>query len=473
MNKSEKITYFNSIAEKRDYWKQKNRYYYLELERLLRFIVPPKVSVLEIGCGTGDLIGHLKPARGVGVDFSPETVNIAQKKYPDYTFLVDDAEELHLNEKFDYVIMSDLVGHLSDVWQAFRELQKVTTPETRVVITYYNYLWEPLLNLGERLGLKMKQAYQNWLSLEDIENLLELNGYEVVQKGFRLLLPKDIPLLSSLLNRLMAKLPLIKKLCLVEYIVAKEKEGIREGLRKDYSSSVIIPCKDEAGNIEAAVERTPEMGKRTELIFVDGNSTDGTVEKIEEMIEKYKGKKDIKLIHQGSGKGKGDAVRKGFAAAKEDILFILDSDLTVPPEDLPKFYLAIAEGKGEFINGTRLVYQMEQQAMRHLNLVANKLFSLIFTWLLEQRIKDTLCGTKVLFRRDYEKIAQNRSYFGNFDPFGDFDLLFGAAKLNMKIVEIPIRYRERTYGEIKISRFSHGWLLLKMCGIALRKLKLN
>ncbi|MDI6792157.1 MAG: glycosyltransferase [bacterium] len=473
MNKSEKIAYFNSIAKDRDWWKQRNSYYYSELERFLRFIIPPETSLLEIGCGTGDFIGYLQPARGVGVDISPEMVTRAQKKYPEYTFLVDDAEELHLNEKFDYVILSDLVGHLSDVWQAFRELQKVTTPETRVVITYYNYLWEPLLSLGERFGLKMKQTYQNWLSLEDIENLLKLNGYEVVQKGFRLLLPKDIPLLSSLLNRLMAKFPLIKNLCLVEYIVAKEKEGIRDRLRKDYSSSVIIPCKDEAGNIEAAVERTPEMGKHTELIFVDGNSIDSTVEKIEEMIAKYKGKKDIKLIHQGLGKGKGDAVRKGFAAAAGDIFFILDSDLTVPPEDLPKFYLALTEGNGEFINGTRLVYQMEKQAMRHLNLIANKLFSLIFTWLLEQRIKDTLCGTKVLFRRDYEKIAQNRNFFGDFDPFGDFDLLFGAAKLNLKIVEIPIRYRERTYGEIKISRFSHGWLLLKMCGIAFRKLKLN
>ena len=252
--------------------------------------------------------------------------------------------------------------------------------------------------------------------------------------------------------------------------MAKEKPKSRA---KEYSCSVVIPCKDEAGNIEGCVQRTQDMGTHTELIFVDGNSTDGTVEKIEEMIKKYKGKKDIKLIHQGSGKGKGDAMKKGFARATGDILFILDADLTVPPEDLPKFYLAIAEGNGEFINGTRLVYQMEKQAMRTLNLIANKIFGIIFTWLLEQQIKDTLCGTKVLFRRDYERIAQNRSFFGEFDPFGDFDLLFGAAKLNLKIREIHIRYRERTYGEIKISMFSHGWLLLKMCLVAFRRLKLN
>ncbi|MFH0774307.1 MAG: glycosyltransferase [bacterium] len=470
MTKQEKIAYFDSIAPDRDRWKKKNSHYYSELEAFLRFVIPPDSSVLEIGCGTGDFIGHLKPKRGVGIDFSQKMVEIAEKKYPEYTFLIDDAEDLHLIEKFDYVIMSDLVGHLTDVWQAFRCLQKVTKEETRVVITQFNYFWEPLLRLGEKIGLKMPQYYQNWLSLEDIENLLNLNGYEVVQKGMRLLFPKKIPLFSNLLNRFIAKLPIIRHLCLVEYIVAKENP--RSGT-KGYSCSVIIPCKDEAGNIEGCVERTQDMGTHTELIFVDGNSTDGTIEKIEGMIQKYKGKRDIKLIHQGSGKGKGDAMKKGFAVATGDILFILDADLTVPPEDLPKFYLAIAEGKGEFINGTRLVYPMEKQAMRTLNLIANKLFGIIFTWLLEQRIKDTLCGTKVLFRRDYERIAQNRSFFGDFDPFGDFDILFGAAKLNLKIVEIPIRYRERTYGEIKIQRFKHGLLLLKMTFVAFRRLKLN
>jgi len=255
---------------------------------------------------------------------------------------------------------------------------------------------------------------------------------------------------------------------------------------------MIIPCRNEMGNIESAVERVPMMGAATELIFVDGESSDGTVEKIEEMILKYNDTKDIRLIHQtapvsagnSSGEppltppnkmlklGKGDAVRKGFDAATGDILMILDSDLTVPPEDLPKFYDAIAAGKGEFINGTRLVYQMEKQAMRTLNLLGNKFFSKVFTWLLDQPIKDTLCGTKVLFKRDYENIKANRSYFGDFDPFGDFDLLFGAAKQNLKIVEVPIRYRMRTYGDIKIERFKHGLILLKMSLIGLRKLKL-
>jgi glycosyltransferase involved in cell wall biosynthesis len=238
------------------------------------------------------------------------------------------------------------------------------------------------------------------------------------------------------------------------------------------SVTVVIPCRNERGNIESAVRRTPRMGRETDIVFVDGSSTDGTPAEIERVIAAHPEWR-ITLLHQGSGTGKGDAVRKGFAAATGDVLMILDADLTVPPEDLPKFYRALASGKGEFINGTRLVYPMERQAMRTLNLLGNKFFSLAFTWLLEQRFRDTLCGTKVLFRRDYEKIAANRAYFGDFDPFGDFDLIFGASKLNLRIVEVPVRYRERTYGVTNIRRFSHGWLLLRMCVLAFYKLKLN
>lgn len=473
MNKTEKILYFDSMAAEREKWKKRNKYYYSQLEELLKFIIPPQQSVLEVGCASGDFLANLEPAHGVGIDFSPEMIELAHEKYPNLTFERDDAEDLKLTEKFDYIILSDIIGHLYDVYQAFRELHKVTKPETRIIITHYNFFWEPVLKLGEKLGLKMKEGHQNWLSLPDIENLLDLNGFEVIKRDYRLLFPKYIPLFSTLLNKYIAKLPLIKRLCLVQYLIARPTSAGGKQTAPQYSCTVLVPCKNEKGNIEGAITRTPEMGTEQEIIFVDGSSTDGTVEKIEEMIEKYRGKKDIKLIHQGEAKGKGDAVRKGFAAAQNDILMILDSDLTVPPEDLPKFYQALTEGRGEFINGTRLVYPMEKQAMRTLNIMGNKVFSWIFTWLLGQRIKDTLCGTKVLFREDYLRIAAGRSYFGDFDPFGDFDLLFGAAKLNLKIVEVPIRYRARVYGDIKIDRFRHGWLLLKMCIVALRKLKLS
>jgi SAM-dependent methyltransferase len=459
--------HFDDLAVRRRRW----RYYHSELAQFVRFLVPAGLRVLEVGSGPGDLLAAVAPRVGVGVDLSPAMVARASAAHPHLRFAVDDAEDLHLVEPFDYVIASDLIGYLEDVQSAIEQLHRVTAPPSRVVLTYINYLWEPVLRLAQGLRLIAPQERHNWLTPGDVENLLYLSGFEVIRSGYRLLLPVWIPGVSWLANRFLAKLPGIRKLCLVQFVVARPAGHLVQP--QAHSVSVVVPCRNERGNIEGAVVRTPSMGRETELIFVDGNSTDGTVAEIERVIREYGTRRTIRLLHQGEGTGKGDAVRKGFAAASGDVLMILDADLTVPPEDLPRFYAALTTGKGEFVNGTRLVYPMEREAMRTLNLLGNKFFSMAFTWLLEQRFRDTLCGTKVLFKRDYEKIAASRDYFGDFDPFGDFDLIFGASRLNLKIVEVPVRYRERTYGTTNISRFRHGWLLLRMCAVALFKLKLK
>lgn len=469
---------------------RKISYYQKTLRSLLQMLIPKGRRVLDIGCGTGVLLKLLEPYRGVGIDSDAGKIRVAREDHQGCEFIAADLYELQTNETFDYVLMSDLVGELDDLQKAFDKLHDVTDHASRVVITHYNYIWEPLIRLACLLGIKPHQPYQNWLSLEDISNLLYLSGYEVIRKGYNLLIPIPIPLISSFVNRYIAILPLVNKLCLQEYIIARRCPSRRT--QSELSVSVIVPCRNERDNIDAAVARIPEMGCHTEIIFVDGASTDGTLEKIQAQIEMHRETKDIKLLHQVSGPagaassghdstppnrmlslGKGDAVRKGFDAASGDVLMILDSDLTVPPEELPKFYQAICEGKGEFINGTRLVYQLEKQAMRTLNIIGNKFFSLVFSWLLGQRIKDTLCGTKVLLKSDYEQIKAGRSYFGEFDPFGDFDLLFGACRSNLKITEIPIRYQARTYGDIKIERFKHGLILLRMSFFAAKKLKMT
>lgn len=468
MRKSDLITHLDSLAPTTDRWRTKNLYYHESLERILRFHIPPGSKVIEIGCGTGDLLHSLSPGRGVGIDISPRMIGIARSKYPSLVFLEGDAEDLPLSEPFDYVILSDVIGYLEDVQRAFEQIRKVCHKGSRVIVTYYNYLWEPVLRAGDRFGIKRPQPDQNWLAPPDIQNLLSLAGFQTIRIGYHLLFPLRIPLLSTLFNRILANLPALRKLCLVQVVVARPAPvAVPE---ETLSCSVIIPARNERGNIEGAVARTPTMGSRTELIFVEGNSSDGTAGEIERVIAAHPDR-EIRLIRQGDGVGKGDAVRKGFAAATGDVLMILDADLTMPPEELPKFLRALASGRGEFINGSRLVYPMEKQAMRFLNTLGNKFFSMAFTWLLDQRFKDTLCGTKVLYRTDYERIAAGRSYFGDFDPFGDFDLIFGAAKLDLKIVEVPIRYRERVYGSTQISRFRHGWLLLRMCLFALRRIK--
>jgi ubiquinone/menaquinone biosynthesis C-methylase UbiE len=466
MNKESLISYFDNSALRRDKWKKRNWYYHAALKDLIQFLIPQGQSVLEIGCGTGDLLQHARPKRGVGIDISHKMLTLAKDKYSHLEFIENDAEKIDIREQFDYVFASDLIGYLEDVEKFFRQLSKVTDSKSRVVITYYNYIWEPFLKLAEALRLKQKQPRQNWLSSKDIENVLYLGGFEVIKSGTKMIFPVYIPLISAFLNRFVGNLPLIDRFGLIQYLVARQIP--RDG--REYSVSIVIPCRNEKGNIENAIKRVPRLGIYTEIIFIEKGSSDGTYEEIERVAGEYGDRKNIRYM-KGEIDTKRDKVRQAFEAARGDILMILDADLTVRPEDLPKFYRAIASGRGEFINGSRLVYQLEDASMRFLNILGNKFFSVMFSWLLGQRLKDTLCGTKVLFKKDYELIAKNRHYFGDFDPFGDFDLLFGAAKLNLKIVEIPIRYQARTYGSTNIQRWRHGWLLLKMTFFAMRKIK--
>lgn len=459
------IEAFSRIAARRDYWKKRNRLYHRTLEDYFSFTIPEGATVLEVGCGTGDLLAAVKPSRGVGVDFSPEMIAIAQKKYPGLTFVCADAEDFSLEGQFDYIILSDLLCSLLDIQKVLRNVKRVCSLRTRVLISNYNNIWQPILEFGEKAGLTEKRPPQNWLSYADIENLLKVEGFELVKLERKLLFPMYIPGVHMVANRFLANLPVFNHLGLCFFMIARpSKEPERE-----YSVSILVPARNEKGNIENAILRTPKFGLSQEFLFVEGSSKDGTWEEILRVKEKYKDRKIIAL--KQTGKGKGNAVREGFAAATGEVLMILDADLTMPPEDLPKFYDALAKNRGDFINGCRLVYPMEKQAMRFLNLLGNKFFSLLFSFLLGQRLKDTLCGTKVLFKQDYEKIVQNRPYFGDFDPFGDFDLLFGASKLNLKIVEIFVRYRDREYGTTQISRFRHGWLLLQMSFFAALKIK--
>ncbi|MFZ5494463.1 MAG: glycosyltransferase [Verrucomicrobiota bacterium] len=436
------------------------------LAHYYNLLIPADASVLEIGCGAGDLLARLRAVRKVGVDLSAKHIEAARARLPGAEFHVQSGEFLELDERFDCIIVSDTLNYAADVQQLLDRLHTVSHEGTRLILNFHSNAWRPVLALAGGLGLRSPHPQSSWLTPADVRNLLGLARWEPVYEQRRLLLPVSALGLDHLLNRWLAPLPLVNALCLTNLCVARP---VRPGPPAARTVSVIIPARNEAGNIEAAVRRIPPMGAGTELIFVEGHSTDHTWAEIQRVAREHP-QLNIKVMQQ-PGRGKGDAVRAGFAAATGDILMILDADLTMPPEELPKFYETLAGGRAEFANGCRLVYPMEERAMQFLNLCANKAFGIIFTWLLGQPVKDTLCGTKVLSRAHYERIAANRAWFGDFDPFGDFDLLFGAAKLNLKIADVPIRYRERTYGETNIQRWKHGWLLLRMVLFAARKLK--
>jgi len=457
--------FFERLANKRDRWRKRNRFYHRTLEKQYRMVIPEGSSVLEIGCGTGDLLHSVRPEAGYGIDFSKGMIEKARTKYPGLSFYHADAEDFKCDIRFDYIIMSDLLSSLWDIQEVIRNLRNLIHPRTKIIISSYSYIWEPILRFGEFAGLKAKQPLQSWLTVSDISGLLSLEEYEIVKVDRKLLLPFYLPVINLIINTFLANLPGFNSLCLINMITARPV--FRE--QEQYSVSIVVPARNEKGNIENAIKRTPSFGTHQEFIFIEGNSGDNTWEEMLRVRDAYP-EKDIKVLKQ-SGKGKGNAVREAFEAASGEILMILDADLTTPPEDMPKFYEALSMNRGEFINGCRLVYPMDKEAMRFLNFLANKFFGWFFSYILGQRLKDTLCGTKVLFRKDYELIKNNRKYFGDFDPFGDFDLIFGAAKLNLKITEVIVRYRDREYGSTQISRFRHGILLIQMSLFAARKIK--
>ncbi|MDX2240568.1 MAG: glycosyltransferase [Leptolyngbyaceae cyanobacterium bins.302] len=466
-------------------WRKRNYYYYRDIESYYRFLVQPNAQVLEAGSGLGNLLSEVRPRYGLGIDLNTVAVDNAREKFPHLNFRVENVENFSAKTDFDYrgtanpancfdyIILANTVSYIENIQKAFKNLRAVSQPSTRVILTFHNPAWEAILKLATITGQRMPLPPLNWLSAADITNLLELTDFEVVSHSKRFLFPRRVPGLAWFFNRVLAPLPLINRLCLTEYLVARPKPIQSERqlpVHLQKTCSVIVPARNEAGNIESCITRLPRMGAHTEVIFIEGHSSDNTWEEIQRVQAKYRDQWDIKICQQ-QGKGKGDAVRQGFEMATGDVLMILDSDLTVKPEDLPDFFEAVASGQCEMANGCRLIYPVSAKAMPLINRMANRFFAWLLSYLLNIKIKDSLCGTKVISRENYLKIAENRSYFGEFDPFGDFDLLFGAAKLSLKIKDIPVRYVPRVYGSSNIQHFKEGLVLLKMCLYAAKKVK--
>ncbi|HEY1052343.1 MAG TPA: glycosyltransferase [Prosthecobacter sp.] len=462
---------FNSAeshAGEREEHISRNQYFYNLIGQELKSLAGDVGRLLFIRCQTGKLLDYVDTSAATAVDLSPKMIDIARQKHPQATFHVMDPEKALPEGPFDTVLIQDTTD-MVDIQSLLDRVHAVCLPHTRIIIHAYNHLWEPLVSLAEKSNIKTPKVEPNWLSVHDYEGLLKLSGFEFLRVSRRMLMPFGIPLLSNGINKYLAWLPLVERMNLFNFIVARPAPQPRPAT--DFKVSVIIPCKDEKGNVRSAVERIPQLGRETEIIFCDDKSTDGTADEVRRMQAEFP-EKNIRLV-DGPAISKSRNVWTGFRAATGDILMILDADLTVMPEELPRFVEAIASGKGEFINGSRMVYPMQGQAMKFANMLGNKGFASLFSYLLGSPVRDTLCGTKVLWRRDWEKISRMIDTWGAEDRWGDYELLFGAAKLNLRILDLPVHYQERTYGDTKMNRrFKNGLVMLRFCWAAFLKLKL-
>jgi SAM-dependent methyltransferase len=454
---------FDLFADEADHWTAKTDGYHGLVESIFRALIPRDATVLEIGCGRGDLLAAVSPSRGVGVDVSLKMVDAALERHPELEFVHASGESISLGEAFDFIILSDLVPYVYDLQALMSAVAAHSHARTRIVANTYSQLWRGPLWVLQVLGLRPSRPVRNWVAPRDLINLFELAGLEVITQRREILLPLRGSVVQFA-NAVLARLPGIRSLTLTYWLIARPLPRSVP----DSGVTVVVPCRNEAGLIDSIVERIPEMGRGTEILFVEGGSTDDTAARVQEAIERNPGR-DMRLLVQ-SGKGKANAVHEGFHAAKHDVLMILDADLTVAPEDLPKFYDALVAGRGELINGSRLVYGMDPGAMRFLNMVANKLFAWLMSAILGQYVKDTLCGTKALRRGDYARMMSQRSEIGPDDPYGDFDLLLGASVIGLKVLNVPVRYGTRTYGETNIQRFSGGGMLARLAVAGFRRI---
>ncbi len=431
-----------------------------------RLLTPDEPRLLEIGFVRGQLLTEWPALGFTGVDCFRFQVDQVNSHLPQSDFQVKAGEQLTLEAGLDVVIISDALDEAMDVGQLHEPVQAVYSPETRLIFNYHSNLWGSLFTAAHRLGLRRKAPQSDWWVTADAKNLPDLSAWDVAQLH-HLLVAADRGRLGSIIDHYPT--PIHPLFCLTVSIAARSRGRPAASPARALSASVVGPARNEAGSIAGAVARTPTTSKANDLILVGGQSRADPRAQIQNVAANNPHLKIEAL--RPSDRGKGDAELAELAAAASDVLTALDADLTMAPAELPKFYHVNASGRDEIANSVRLVYPMGERAMQFLNLCANKVFGFIFTRLLGQPVKDTLCGTKVPSRAHLENIAANRTYFGDFDPLGDFDLGFGAATQNLKIADIPIRHRERTYGETNIQRRRHGWLLLRSVIFPPSKLK--
>lgn len=460
MRPSEIQEYFEHVAPSWEHWQRKNDFYHATMRDLIGGMIPPGSRVLEVGSGVGDLLASLKPRRGIGLNLAEGLTQRAREKHPELEFHTIEIDFTSLPPTFepDYAVMTNMLDYVYDVWDMLEGLKPAIHEGTLLIVTTNNPLWAPILRLASKLGLRIPDSPRNFITNRDICSVLNLQGFQIVEEGLTLPVPKRFPLLGPLLNAIAPELPVLRFVSSIQYIAARLRVP-----RPRLSCSVVIPCHNEAENIAECVRRVPNMGAWTEIIVVDDGSTDGTKDKVQAILETDH---RVRLVILQKNQGKAAAVQAGFAAATGDVLMILDADMAVAPEELPKFLIPLQDGTADFVNGTRLIYPMHGKAMRVANFLGNKGFCLLASKVLRQRVSDTLCGTKAFFRRDYDRMP-----IGGKERWGDFDFLFGAARLKLRILELPVHYTERRAGKSKMRVLVDGWYFLRACFFGWRMLR--
>ena len=370
------------------------------------------------------------------------------------------------------IFFPDYFSRHPDLQGMLKGLRSKMERGDRIAALLFNPYLYWAYKIANRLGWRQGEIPSIFLTASSLKNLVRISGFEVVQMRMIGLFPFHLLGLGEILEKVFSSMPWLRNLALSTLVVLRPLPNFGAKNEANPSLSIIIPARNERGNIENAVLRLQKLNQeiKLEIIFVEGHSGDSTWQEILRVQQAWSHSFTIHCFQQ-TGRGKNDAVRLGFSKASGDLLTILDADLTMPPEFLRRFYDAWCENCGDFVNGNRLLYPMEGEAMRFLNRCGNVFFAHAIAFVLQAPLGDTLCGTKLLTRDDYNRLVRWREDFGDFDPFGDFELLYGARVLWLGLIDMPMGYKDRVYGQTNIHRFRHGLMLLRMFFIGWWKIR--
>ena len=457
------ILFFKSNFEKRIQFLNKKNFLFNEISNFINNCIDNSKNIF-IFCAGNSVLGKNIDSKKIFIKEIDEKYEI---KYKTNIHYINENTKDVISE-CDTILISD-IEHQSNPTSSLLSLSKIIRDDTKIIIISRNLVWMIFIKLLKSL-FSFSPKKNNFLPYSYLDNLFSICNLEVIRNEKIITLPIYIPFFTNLINRIF-RLPLLNIFCLSNITILKKKDQNFSN-NKDLRVSFIIPCKNEENNIKTFENEIKNSNQSNEYLFGDDNSMDKTIDEIDKLSKKLNNNKILK--YNGPGVCKSENVYKGIELSSGDIIVVYDADLTVDFKDVEFSIDILKNTNADFINCTRMIYPQKDGAMKFSNFIGNSIFANLFSLLFRKKITDTLCGTKIFFKKDWVKIKKNITGLGVKDLWGDFDLLIGAYKNNLKITEVPVTYHERKEDNTKMtSVFLNGIRMLSIVLVAFYKLRLK